>query len=328
MNPLRRAVRLIYQGGMWVDRKRQEGGKLSRPVVSIGNISFGGRCKTPFTVYLAQGLRERGFEPVVLTRGYGRQSSRAMMLIPERLSLQELKRSTSLKVSETGDEPLEIFLRADCPVLISKNRRAFAAKFLKLAPPLRWIFLLDDGFQHWDLERDFDLVLLSREDLNDQVFPEGGLREGQEALDRADLALEQDTDFTKTTILRAHPPLGEMLGVLTTRAGSQAEYFDFFKEQFERVVCVELPDHAPVSKVMAQLHRNKVKHWALGLKEAVKVLDDVQLKDFMADGKVRIHQGPLRDCTFYFCDWQLQIRDVNSLWSKLLEKVRVSELLS
>ena len=79
--------------------------------------------------------------------------------------------------------------------------------------------------------------------------------------------------------------------------------------------------------MQSTLLKNKVIHWVLGLKEAVKVLSGNDLRDFMGQGKVVVSRGPLAGLTFYFSDFQIQIRDVDGLWSKVLEKVRVRELV-
>jgi len=328
VNILLRALSGVYQAGIWVDRKRTDVVSFKKPIMSVGNIAFGGRSKTPFVIYLAKGFRERGFEPVVLTRGYGREKTDDLELIPSRLEMSEFQSTNKIDVRETGDEPLEIFLQADIPVLISAHRTTMLQKFLKKAPPLRWLFILDDGFQHWKLARDFDLVLVKRKDLGDHPWPEGSLRESVKSLERADMTLEENKDFTKSTQLCAHPPSDEILGVLTTRAGAQNKYFEFFTEQFPRVQCVALPDHCSISKMKATMSKSKITHWALGMKEAVKVLNWQELKIFMSDSIVRPRQGYFEGMSFYRVHAEIKVRDEGALWSKILDRVKVSEALS
>ena len=148
-----------------------------------------------------------------------------------------------------------------------------------------------------------------------------------DALERADLVLEKDSDFLKTTVLKSHPPLGEILGVLTTRAKMDSEYRHFFSEQFDRVHFFELGDHAPSSRVESTLVKNKINHWILGLKEAVKILSREELRTFMNEGKISLVRGKWIGFHFYFADFQIQVCDESALWTKLLEKVRVRELV-
>lgn len=320
----------MYQGATWMDRQRHEAHILSRPVVSVGNIAMGGRSKTPFVVEIARGLKERGFEPVVLTRGYGRKNIQPYWLIPARLDLGDIYKSLEPCVEDSGDEALETYVRSDVPVLISADRTKEATEFLKKAPPLRWVFLLDDGFQHWALERDVDIVLTDESDFHSKVFPEGHLREDVRSLERADVVLTLGRDFQKTTVLRAHPPLGAACGVLTTRATNSLgarDYEEFFTEQFEHMKVLRLADHAAASKIQAAIAKTKRQHWILGLKEAVKILNWREIQTFYKTGSVVVEKGPLAQHHFYFADYELKVKQADVLWVKLLEKVKVRELL-
>ncbi len=150
---------------------------LATPVISIGGIGMGGAGKTPFVLYLVELLVRQGLKPAVLTRGYRRRSSEAAVILPT---------GSDAPVSMTGDEP-QIFLRSGLAhVGIGSNRRQAGALIEKqLRPDL---MILDDGFQHWALERDLDLVLIDALDpfAGGAVFPLGRLREPLEELRRAD----------------------------------------------------------------------------------------------------------------------------------------------
>jgi tetraacyldisaccharide 4'-kinase len=144
---------------------------LQGPVISIGNLSVGGSGKTPFVILLGERLRARGLEFDVLSRGYGRKTRGVRLVDPRGSSL------------EFGDEPLLIARRLEVPVIVGEDRyQAGAFAEGKFGPRLH---LLDDGFQHRALARDFDIVLVSADDARDRLLPAGRLRESRQSLRRA-----------------------------------------------------------------------------------------------------------------------------------------------
>jgi len=161
-----RARNALYQRGAL--RTRALGG----PVVSVGNLSVGGSGKTPFVLLLGRLLTERGIRFDVLSRGYGRQTKGVAVVDP------------AGSPRDFGDEPLLIARRLAVPVIVGEDRfRAGELAETKFGPQLH---LLDDGFQHRSLARDFDIVLLAAEDRQDRLLPAGRLREPLRSLDRAD----------------------------------------------------------------------------------------------------------------------------------------------
>jgi tetraacyldisaccharide 4'-kinase len=173
--------------------------RLRWPVVSIGSLSAGGAGKTPLTLALAQALAQRGLHVDVLSRGYGRRSNAPARVDP------------SGTAEEFGDEPL-LLARTGIPVFVAAQRydagllaerdtalatrsvgRDFSPSMEKtedngaLAPEESFsgIHLLDDGFQHAQLHREVDIVLVSARDLKDKLLPAGNLREPLDALRRA-----------------------------------------------------------------------------------------------------------------------------------------------
>ncbi|MEQ1949545.1 MAG: tetraacyldisaccharide 4'-kinase [Bryobacteraceae bacterium] len=149
--------------------------RLRTRVVSIGGLTMGGAGKTPVVAHLAVKLREAGYNPAILTRGYKRKSSERMVIIP---------RGESAPVSMTGDEA-QMFVRAgDAHIGIAKDRFAVGQEMEKQLHPD--IFLLDDGFQHMRLRRDCDIVLIDAlHPFGGGVFPLGRARESAAALERA-----------------------------------------------------------------------------------------------------------------------------------------------
>jgi tetraacyldisaccharide 4'-kinase len=146
--------------------------KLQGPVVSIGNLSVGGSGKTPFVLVLGELLTARGVKFDILSRGYGRRTRGVARVDPGGLPL------------DFGDEPLLLTRRLSLPVIVGEDRYE-AGRFAEksFGPQLH---LLDDGFQHRALARDFDIVLVTPEDARDCLLPAGRLRESVASLSRAD----------------------------------------------------------------------------------------------------------------------------------------------
>src|SRR5437868_4199864 len=152
--------------------------KLARPVVSIGNISVGGSGKTPFVIALGELLKQRGIDFDVLSRGYGRRSTEIAVVDPNGTPEQ------------FGDEPLLIARKLRAPVIVGVDR--YQAGLLAEKQFSSKLHLLDDGFQHRRLHRDFDIVLLPAEDQRGTLLPLGLLREPLSALERADALVLPD----------------------------------------------------------------------------------------------------------------------------------------
>jgi tetraacyldisaccharide 4'-kinase len=154
------------------DRGIFESHKLQGPVVSVGNLSVGGSGKTPFVIALGELLISRGIRFDVLSRGYGRKT-RGVALVDKNGSPEEF-----------GDEPLLIARKLNVPIAVGENRFE-AGLFVEkeFGPQLH---LLDDGFQHRSLARDFDIVLVNSEDSSDRLLPAGRQREPIASLRRAD----------------------------------------------------------------------------------------------------------------------------------------------
>jgi tetraacyldisaccharide 4'-kinase len=145
---------------------------LIGPVVSVGNISVGGSGKTPFVIWLGEWLQRRAIVFDVLSRGYGRKTTGVLEVRPDG------------SAREFGDEPLLIARRLGCPVVVGQSRYQAGELAERLFGPR--LHLLDDGFQHRHLARDFDIVLLTLEDISDHLLPAGRLREPLTAIRRAD----------------------------------------------------------------------------------------------------------------------------------------------
>jgi len=146
--------------------------RLDGPVVSVGNISAGGSGKTPFVMLLGELLKARGLKFDVLSRGYGRETRGILLVDPAGLPQQ------------FGDEPLLIARKMQVSVIVGEDRYE-AGKFAEGRFGSQ-LHILDDGFQHRALARDFDIVLVTPQDATDRLLPAGRLREPLKSLRRAD----------------------------------------------------------------------------------------------------------------------------------------------
>lgn len=166
------------------ERARTAARRLPRPVISIGNLHWGGSGKTPVTVAVARHLAERGARVAILSRGYRRRSRGALLV-----SSGEGPR---VAVAAAGDEPF-LMARALPGVAVLVGERRFEAGALALAElrPPPDLFVLDDGFSHLGLARDLDLLLLPAADPfgGGRLWPGGRLREPLASVRHADAVL-------------------------------------------------------------------------------------------------------------------------------------------
>jgi tetraacyldisaccharide 4'-kinase len=164
----------LYRVGLAMSERRAKNPRqLGWPVVSIGNLSTGGSGKTPLTIALAQALARRNVKVDVLSRGYGRRSSLPLLVAPDG------------SAEDFGDEPLLIAREAGVPVYVAAERYDAGMLAESASGGAVGVHLLDDGFQHRQLARAVDIVLVSGDDLRDHLLPAGNLREPWSALQRA-----------------------------------------------------------------------------------------------------------------------------------------------
>lgn len=155
--------------------------KLPVKVVSIGNLTVGGTGKTPVVIRLARMLRDRGYRPVVLSRGYGGKSKDPVNVVSR-------GENPLMNHRETGDEPVLIAESLTGVPVLTGPRRVLTGNWA-LKNLDADVLILDDGFQHRQLFRDIDIVLLNAANPygNGHLLPGGPLREPLSALKRADV---------------------------------------------------------------------------------------------------------------------------------------------
>lgn len=215
---------LGYSAKKYYSLKHQK--RLPHKVISIGNITAGGTGKTPAVIAIADEAKKRGFYPVILTRGY-KGKAKGPCIVKGSNELQvtsyELKNKKDSEDSSLVTRPSSL-LYGDEPLLMSEILKdvlivkcadryeggMFALnspdspihRFTDFYPPQAdkpIIFILDDGFQHWQLFRDKNILLIDAENPfdNRRLLPVGLLREPLKEIERADIIV-----LTKTGDIR------------------------------------------------------------------------------------------------------------------------------
>ncbi|MDR2708840.1 MAG: tetraacyldisaccharide 4'-kinase, partial [Elusimicrobiota bacterium] len=187
----------LYSFLSQVDRKLTKKHELPKPVISVGNITWGGSGKTPIVIDLANLLLQQGLRVAVLTRGFGRKSKEAFLISdPNKFLTQEV-----------GDEPLLIAKSAPgAMVVVGANRYANALRFSKESQAD--VYILDDGFQHWAIKRNMDIVCINAANPfgNGYIIPAGILRQSLKSLRKAQIIVITNTNLVapeRLNILKA-----------------------------------------------------------------------------------------------------------------------------
>lgn len=167
-----RARRLLYQHGL---RRREA---VPVPLIVVGNISVGGTGKTPLVIRLVELVREAGYQPGVISRGYGGQSAQW----PQHVRADS-------DPGQVGDEPVLLVRRCHCPVVVGPDRVAAARALLDTYGCN--VILSDDGLQHYRLHRDLEIAVVDgfRRLGNGACLPAGPLREPPSRLREVDFVV-------------------------------------------------------------------------------------------------------------------------------------------
>jgi tetraacyldisaccharide 4'-kinase len=160
--------------------------RLLRPVISIGNIAAGGRAKTPLAALVASRLRDRGERPAILSRGFARRDAAdGVVVVRDPAGIRA-------DLDRAGDEPLMLARRLEGVAVLASSSRYLAGRLAEHHFGCT-VHVLDDGFQHFALHRDADLVVVGREDLaSPTTLPTGRLREPLDAVSAADALIALD----------------------------------------------------------------------------------------------------------------------------------------
>lgn len=178
--------RFLYKKGFYKTTK------LPVPVIIVGNITVGGTGKTPLTLWIAEMLKENGFKPGIISRGYGGKAEDWPQWVDEN-SQPEL----------VGDEAVLMAKKVGYPVAVGPERVKAAQMLLDKSDCN--VIISDDGLQHYALERDIEIVVIDGERRfgNGYTLPCGPLREQATRLQQVDLVIvngvaEEENEFTMT----------------------------------------------------------------------------------------------------------------------------------
>jgi len=243
--------KLLYREGVL---KTQQ---AAVPVVVVGNITAGGTGKTPTVIWLVRELRARGFQPGIISRGYG--GSRA---------------GTSMRVdidsdpAVVGDEPVLLSRRAECPVVVDADRVRAAAMLVDDGVD---VIVADDGLQHFRLDRDFEICIVdgTRGFGNGWLLPAGPLRELPQRLatidqvlvngpqQGADAVLQDSLGFElravevcrlNGSLIRSLDQFADTTVHAVAGIGNPARFFDLLRSQRIQVIEHAFADHAVLAK--------------------------------------------------------------------------------
>ncbi|HMR39050.1 MAG TPA: tetraacyldisaccharide 4'-kinase [Ignavibacteria bacterium] len=195
-------VSVLYAGIIYLRNKLYDSDilktvKVTKPVISIGNISTGGTGKTPFTIFTAEYFLEKGFSVGIISRGYKRKSEGLVIVCDGKNIIGSSEQSgdeLAMTANALSEYKNKLFIAACID-------RSGAAKYIieNFNPD---IIILDDGFQHRKLSRDLDIVIadagsiIKNKFLNHFTLPSGILRENFGSLNRADIIIQNNKDKT------------------------------------------------------------------------------------------------------------------------------------
>jgi tetraacyldisaccharide 4'-kinase len=222
------------------------------PVIVVGNITAGGTGKTPTVLWLLEALRARGFNPGVVSRGYGGSKSGTSMRVDQ-----------DSDAAVVGDEPVLLARRGQCPVAVDSDRVRAAGMLVDDGVD---VIIADDGLQHRRLERDYEVCVIDgiRGLGNGRLLPSGPLRELPHRLQTVDLVLiNGGSDDTGVVGFQLRAIEATRVNASLTRSlqafrdttvhavagiGNPKRFFDLLREYGVQVIEHPLPDHAAINR--------------------------------------------------------------------------------
>lgn len=212
------------------------------PVIIVGNITVGGTGKTPLVIWLANFLKQQGYKPGIVSRGYGGKSAQYPVIVTA---------NSDPKV--VGDEPLLIVRNAQCPMVVDPNR-VQAVKQLLAGTDCN-IVISDDGLQHYALGRDVEIVVVDGERKfgNQFCLPAGPLREPISRLNSVDFVI---TNGIEQKLMPAsfrqvnNPSINQSVNYFKNKTihavagiGNPQRFFNSLRELGLNIIEHPFPDH-------------------------------------------------------------------------------------
>lgn len=233
---------LVYHKRRRFLRQLPEADKV--PVVVVGNITVGGTGKTPLITWLVDEARALGLKPGIVSRGYGSRADHYPLILTDTTS-----------AAEGGDEPVMLYQRLGCPVVVDPQRSRAVDELSGRVD----IIFSDDGLQHYGMARAAELVVVDakRKFGNGWLLPVGPLREPVSRLATVDKVLLNGEDFTVEpaaikNALTAEVVPSERLAGMTVHAvsgiGNPQRFYDTLKALGATVVEHAFPDHHDFSE--------------------------------------------------------------------------------
>jgi tetraacyldisaccharide 4'-kinase len=227
--------------------------RLPVPVVVVGNIFIGGTGKTPLVIWLVQALRQAGYVPGVISRGYGSSNEAPQEVTP------------ISPAREVGDEPVLIAARTGAPLFVCRDRAAAANALLRRHSAVD-VIISDDGLQHYALQRDCEILLFDARGIgNGWLLPAGPLREppsrradfvvvnasgepqglgiGCWRMDLVGVDIERLIDPSQCMTLAALAEETSKKILAAAGIGNPARFFDMLSAAGLRFDALPLPDH-------------------------------------------------------------------------------------
>ena len=241
--------RLMFHCGIFKTRN------VGVPVIVVGNLTAGGTGKTPTTIWIANALRERGFNPGIVSRGYGGSKSASPMRV-----------DSASDPAVVGDEPVLLARRTGCPVAVDADRVRAAGMLIEDGVDL---VIADDGLQHLRLGRDYEICVIDgvRWLGNRLILPAGPLRDTPGRLidvdqilvngkrrEEVSTAIEQNSiefELAATEVCRLNGSLSRPIDRFDGKTvhgvaaiGNPTRFFDMLRKAGMQVIEHAYPDHA------------------------------------------------------------------------------------
>ncbi len=267
--------------------------KLAVPVVIVGNITVGGTGKTPLILWMADWLKQQGYNPGIISRGYGGTAEEWPQWVNSQ-SNPEL----------VGDEAVLMAKRADCPIAVGP-KRVDAGQML-LDKSSCDIILSDDGLQHYALERDIEIAVIDgqRRFGNGYTLPCGPLREPTERLETVDLVIvngmpEEENEFSMImegdiaiNLVSKEEKLLSDFNWMPSHAlagiGNPKRFFDLLEQKKISIETHAFPDHHQF--IEADINFNDDKPILMTEKDAVKCFSFASEKHWFVPVKAKPQQ--------------------------------------